>query len=130
PPAAREEDDTGFGPAGVILPMPDLAASRMPRLTVLVTRDASARRLVAGCTDSSSSSGRTRLWGLKRKSGGTQEHAASAPHCWKTARTDRKGHTWPGLAGEELAKNGSILPPLDYRRGGKSKADAAELAGR
>ncbi|WP_210176112.1 hypothetical protein, partial [Agrobacterium bohemicum] len=23
----REEEDTGFGPAGVILPMPDLAAS-------------------------------------------------------------------------------------------------------
>ncbi|POO55601.1 hypothetical protein [Agrobacterium rosae] len=29
-----------------------------------------------------------------------------------------------------LAKNGSILPPLDYRRGSKSKAGAAELAGR
>ncbi|WP_146051332.1 hypothetical protein [Agrobacterium rosae] len=29
-----------------------------------------------------------------------------------------------------LAENGSILPPLDYRRGSKSKADVAELAGR
>jgi hypothetical protein len=28
-----------------------------------------------------------------------------------------------------FAKNGSILPPLDYRRGGKSKAGVAELAG-
>jgi len=46
--------------------------------------------LVAGCTDSSSSSGRTRLWGERRKSGGTQEHAASAPHRCETARTDRK----------------------------------------
>jgi hypothetical protein len=66
---------------------------------------------------------------LKRKSGGTQEHAASAPHCWKTARTDRKGHTWPGLAGADLAKNGSILPPLDDRCGSKSRAGVVELAG-
>ncbi len=51
----------------------------------------------------------------------------SAP---EMVRTDRKGRTWPGLAGAELAENGSILPPLDYRRGSKSKADAAELAGR
>ncbi len=44
----------------------------------------------AGCTDSSSSSGRTRPWGERRKSGGTQEHAAPAPHRCETARTDRK----------------------------------------
>ena len=34
--------------------------------------------------------------GLKRKSGGTQEHAASAPYCCETARTDREGRTSHG----------------------------------
>ena len=42
-----------------------------------------------GCTDSSSSSGRTRPWGLKRKSGGTQEDAPSAPSGGSSEATGR-----------------------------------------
>ncbi|WP_432354084.1 hypothetical protein RMR16_001775 [Agrobacterium sp. rho-13.3] len=83
----------------------------------------------AGCTDSSSSCGRTRPSGERRKSGGTQEHAASAPHRSDTARTDREDDPQPLVQRDVFAKNGSILPPLDYRRGSKSKADGAELAG-
>ena len=65
-----------------------------------------------GCTDSSSSSGRTRPWGLKRKSGGTQEHAAYAPHRCETARTDRKGNRSHVRCGSPLRRTDRWLRAL------------------
>nr|MDX8314724.1 hypothetical protein [Agrobacterium rosae] len=108
--------------------MPDLAVSWVSRLTVLASPMhppgawspgvPTAHRPLVNAT--------MRIEAKVRRYTGTR-CISPAP---EMVRTDRKGRTLPGLAGAELAKNGSILLPLDYRRGSKSKADVAELAGR